>query len=248
MQDFDRSQSWSPAPGMLNLEPGWAHIFRLNLVYQGTISDALWQDLTSEEKNRASRFRKPADREIFAYAHFFLHQILATYLRCLPGSLQFTTGKFGKPAITPTTSLRFNLTHSAGVGLLAVSAGQEIGIDVERHRPHLDRDAIARRFFSPREVEAIAVLAPEQQENAFFACWTRKEAYIKARGGGLFIPLDSFRVSVIPGAPVVLFDPADATEASSNWTIIEIFPGNGFHAALAIEGSLAGVRCWNWPG
>ena len=242
------SPAWSPPPRSLSLEPGWVHIFRLKLDDQPPLPEDHWQVLSTAEQERATRFHSPLLRRHFIYAHYLVRQILAAYLLSSPAALQFTLGPFGKPHLTAGYPLRFNLSHSAGMGLLAVCAGQEVGIDLEAALRNVDRKSIARRFFSPHEAAAIAALPLDQQPAAFLACWTRKEAYIKARGGGLSIPLDSFQVSVVPGAPVRLFDPADDPLPNSGWTIVEIDPGAGFISALAVEGSLVGWKCWDWPG
>jgi 4'-phosphopantetheinyl transferase len=238
--------SWSQCPGSLAIEPEWVHVFRLDL--DQPFSEIDWLMLSPSEQDRASRFRDPLHQKRFSYAHISLRRILASFLHCPPAVIEFSTGPQGKPALAPGIPLRFNLSHSAGMGLAAVSLAQEIGIDIEAHRPDLERESIARRFFSTPEASEIAAIPAHRQTAAFFACWTRKEAYLKARGGGLSIPLDSFCVTVVPGAPVLLYDPPDAPQPNPHWTLIELEPGAGFSSALAVAGSLQRVSCWDWPG
>ena len=139
--------------------------------------------------------------------------------------------------------MQFNLSHSQGLGLLAVSGEHRLGVDVEALRESVDYANIARRFFAPAEVEELLALPIEQQPQAFFTCWTRKEAYIKGLGQGLAVPLDRFTVSLTPGQPPRLSDSA----GTGDWRLFEIEPGGGFIAALAVEGAVAGIRCWDWP-
>jgi 4'-phosphopantetheinyl transferase len=238
--------SWSPAPAIFPLQPGWAYIFRIPLDNPHPLPGDPWQVLSPFEQERALRLRAGELRQHFVYAHYAVRQILATYLRCSPTAVQFSYGPHGKPSLADGAPVRFNLTHSDQLALLAISTDQEIGVDIENTTRHVDHASIARRFFSPPEASAIAMLPPEQQVGAFFACWTRKEAYIKARGGGLSIPLDGFRVSVSLGNPVILHDPRDNPLPNPHWTIVEIDPGLGYTAALAVEGFLRGWRGWDW--
>jgi 4'-phosphopantetheinyl transferase len=246
MSFYFSSSAWLPAPEFLSLDPGWVHIFRLNLDYSQPLSSTDWKILTAQEQERASRFRNERHQQRFSYAHVQVHQILAAYLQVSPEEIEFSLGTYGKPKLVNDDHLRFNLAHSAGMGLLAVGLGNEIGIDIEKPPGNLDHESIARQFFSPAEAAAITALPLDQQPPAFLACWTRKEAYMKARGGGFSIPLESFEVSVLPGEPITLFAPVDNREPNKEWNIFDINPGSGFTAALAVEGYLAGMKCWDW--
>ncbi len=130
--------------------------------------------------------------------------------------------------------------------MIGVTLEREIGIDVERIRTQFDIEGIARRFFSPDEVERLFKLDVDLQRTAFFLCWTRKEAYIKAKGGGLSIPLDQFDVSLAPGEPAALLHARDDPQEVQDWSIYHLDPGDGYVAALAVQGQLSYLRGWDW--
>ncbi len=230
---------WTTAPPALALEPGWAHIYRLTLDPPPHRLDGLQALLNAAERERAARYHFDIDRQRFTAARGQLREILAAYLGQPPRSLEFSYNPQGKPGL-PGARLRFNLSHTLGIGLLAVTDGQEAGIDVEGTHRQVDSPGIVRRFFAPAEVDALFALPEAQRSRAFFDCWTRKEAYIKARGLGLSIPLDSFEVGLAPGQPPTLRAP------DPGWQIYAIDPGPGFTAALVVEGEIQGMRCWDW--
>jgi 4'-phosphopantetheinyl transferase len=175
-----------------------------------------------------------------------LRAILGGYLNQGPECLSFCYNSQGKPALDGD-AIRFNVSHSHGVALYAVTRGREVGIDIEHIRFDLAVAEIAERFFSRREVVMLRALPAEVQRQAFFLCWTRKEAYIKARGEGLSLPLDQFDVSLAPGEPAaVLGTQRDPSEAS-RWSLQELTPAPGYVAALAVEGHGWRLTCWQWP-
>src|SRR5712671_5474431 len=161
-----------------------------------------WQALlSSDESTRASRFHFPVDRQRYVATRALLRMILAGYLVMDPKDVNFSYSKEEKPSLASPHNgieITFNVSHSGGIALLAFARRKEIGIDVEQVRGDFDVDAIARRFFSAREQEQLAALPNEERFEAFFRCWTRKEAYIKATGDGLSLPLHQFDVSVAP--------------------------------------------------
>ena len=166
-----------------------------------------------------------------------------------PAELQFERGGSGKPRLIAETDgnrLQFNVSHSGDLILIAVTIARAVGIDVEQIRPGTVAEQVARSF-SSRERDALAGLRPPLLQDAFFACWTRKEAYIKARGDGLSLPLDSFDVAVLPGdrAQLIATRP-DATEAK-RWTLRDLDVGPGYKAALAVEGSDWRLKTWDVP-
>jgi 4'-phosphopantetheinyl transferase len=168
--------------------------------------------------------------------------VLALYTETEPARLRFAYGPQGKPSLQSDeagdTSLRFNLAHSHDLALLAVARGREVGVDVEHVRADFASDEVAGHFFSPRETAALRAVPDEaERARAFFRCWTRKEAYVKARGEGLSLPLDGFTVSLAAGEPAALLGcDADARE-TQRWTLINLEPGDGYAAAAAVEGT-----------
>jgi 4'-phosphopantetheinyl transferase len=144
--------------------------------------------------------------------------------------------------------LQFNLAHSEDLALYAISSGRTVGIDVEQIRPGFADGTLAESFFAPREVAALRSLPPRDQERAFFACWTRKEAYLKARGEGLIMPLDAFEVSLLPGDTAALLQtPADPAEAA-RWSLCELAVGPEYAASLAVAGQGWSLQLWQDPG
>ena len=188
-----------------------------------------------------------ADR--FVAGRGFLRTVLGAYLRLDPGLLTFEYGPHGKPRLGGVgRDLRFNLSHSEGQAVLGVVEGRTIGLDIEFERPGRDLDAIARRFFAPREVEVYESLSSEERPTAFYRCWTRKEAYLKAQGGGLSERLDRFVVSLEPDAPPALLWSELDPEDHPGWTMVEFAPEAGFAGAVLTEGAAMETRGFDLPG
>ena len=228
---------WTTRPAQLSDEPGWAHIFRLQLDLPTPQLAALTGHLSEDERARSARYLREVDRKRFIAARGQVRAILAAYLGANPATLCFQYNAQGKPALVEGEP-RFNLSHSQGLGLLGIAFGQEIGIDVERLDREVDYAGIARRFFAPAEVSEFFAFPPADRPLAFCTGWTRKEAFIKARGMGMSFALDSFEVSLDPNAPARLSAP------EPNWSLHSIDPGDGFVAALAVEGEIVGMHCW----
>lgn len=209
----------------------------------------LWTFLSPDEQARAERFRFAVHRDRFVVARARLREILGALLGVAPGRLAFGYGARGKPSLArpfAAEDLRFNLSHADGLALYAIARRREVGVDVERVRPLPDAEDIAARFFSTQEQAALRSLAAPKREEAFFACWTRKEAYLKATGDGLARPLDAFDVSVLPGLPARLErvegDPLEA----GRWWLAEVRPAAGYLGAVAVAGGQARVSCREW--
>lgn len=241
--------NWQVPEQHILLPKDEVHVWRVMLDQPEQRAQRLFSMLGQEEKERAGRFHFQKDRDHFVVAHGLVRTILAIYLGLEPGDLRFRRASYGKPYLAEKTraDLRFNLSHSHGLALLAVSRQREIGVDVEWIRPDVAEKKIAERFFSPREVATLRSLPAKQQPEAFFNCWTRKEAYIKARGQGLSLPLDTFDVSLAPGEPAALLASRIDAGEISRWRLVELAPGAGFRAALVVEGQDCQLRCWQWP-
>jgi 4'-phosphopantetheinyl transferase len=192
--------------------------------------------LSADEVARRDRFRFENDRQDFAFARGMLRTALAAYLGGDPRELHFRYSQHGKPALAASfpTDLQFNLSHTQGAVLLGICRGRAIGVDVERVREDLVPREIAGRFFSLAEQRALMNLPEAEQRHAFFRCWTRKEAFLKARGHGLSFPLAGFDVSI--GAyetEVELTTRPDPVEAR-NWQILRASAPAGCAAAVAV--------------
>jgi 4'-phosphopantetheinyl transferase len=227
------------------------HVWRIALTLPAHALRELGQILAPDERARAERFLFSADRERFIAARGTLRLILGAYLACAPGEVRFRYGPHGKPALAGEPQddpPRFNLSHSGDLALYAVTRGREVGIDVERTRPDIASETIAEQFFSPREVATLRALPVHLQEKAFFACWTRKEAYIKATGRGLAIPLASFDVTLAPGEQPALVSTRNDPREAARWRLCDLDAGAGYAAALAVEGHDWRLACWQAPG
>ncbi len=201
--------------------------------------------LSADERARAARYRFPIDARRYIAGRAAVRRVLGSYAGCAAGALTFVTNEQGKPALAAATarSLWFNLAHSAHQAVLVVGAHELLGVDVELVRPGFADDEIAERFFAPSEVHQLRALALADQQDAFFRCWTRKEAYIKARGGGLHIPLDSFTVAFRPGDEPGLTAVVDQPEESREWTVRDVSNAvPGAVAALAVRARSDGLE------
>ncbi len=192
--------------------------------------------LSGDERRRAERFRFDRHRERFIVQRGMLREILSGYLEMPPGEIRFCSGPGGKPAIAGQNPMTcFNLSHSGGYAFYAVAWGREVGVDVEVVRPKPKAAALVDRFFSSNEKAAFRKLEVHEQDAAFFAGWTRKEAYVKALGQGLRFPLDCFDVSLMPGDQKALLNVEGAPEEARRWFLGDIDLGSDFRAALAVD-------------
>jgi 4'-phosphopantetheinyl transferase len=202
--------------------------------------DALSDVLSPAERQNAERFRFQADRERYIIGRGLARVILGSVLAVRPDSLRFGCNSFGKPFLEEALNalrLQFNVSHSGDIVFVAVSAGRQIGVDVERIRDDVETDCIAERFFSSREQADLAALPPHERCDAFFRCWSRKEAFIKARGEGLSLPLHRFDVSIGLGElPLLLATRPDPAEAG-RWAIQDVHVDAGYAASVAVEGA-----------
>lgn len=242
--------AWSDPPPTISLGCDEVHVWQAELEESPMRLDAYFETLVEAEKSRANRFYFARDRGRFITAHGILRAILGLYLHRAPQTLSFCYGSHGKPALESgpgVDDLRFNISHTRGVALYVIARGREVGIDVESIRSEADADRIADRFFSRAEIAALRALPREWRELAFFLCWTRKEAYIKARGEGLSLPLDQFDVSLDPGEPAALTSTRPDPDEPGRWSLHDLAPAAGYAAALAVEGRGWTLSCWQWP-
>jgi 4'-phosphopantetheinyl transferase len=241
---------WGSPPATIILGGNDVHVWRAYLDEPAQQRASFLHTLAADERTRAERFYFQRDRERFVTAHGVLRAILGLYLNRAPESLSFCYSSHGKAALACESggdAIRFNMSHAHGVALYAVTRGREIGIDLEFIRCDLETEQIAERFFSRSEIAALRALPLSLRKHAFFLCWTRKEAYIKARGEGLSIPLDQFDVSLIPGEPAALLSTQSDADEALRWSLEELALGSGYAAALAVEGRGWILRCWQWP-
>jgi 4'-phosphopantetheinyl transferase len=194
--------------------------------------------LSDAERQRARRFAFDRDRRRFVVARSRLRQVLGARLEVRPDAVELVCGTRGKPALAGRCAdpdLRFNLSHCDDIAVYALSYGREIGVDVEAVRVIPDADAIAAHMFSRRENEVYCALDSRDKPLGFFNCWTRKEAFIKALGDGLYHPLDCFDVSLAPGEPARILRVASTTGDHCGWTLHAFSPGPGLIGAVVVQ-------------
>jgi 4'-phosphopantetheinyl transferase len=236
------SEAWKGQPLHPFLSRGEVHVWCAELDVAGASLEGLLATLASDEHARADRFRFATDRNWFIAARGILRRILGRYLNRRPGELQFRYSSNGKPVLASDCDwLRFNVSHAAGLALYAVSREREVGVDVERLRPAVAGDDIAERYFSVSELAELRELPPSARVRAFFDCWTRKEAYVKALGQGLSLPLKEFNVPVTCHKPTRLVD-----QQGRSWLLRPLEVGPEYAAAVVGEGEDWDLRLWQW--
>jgi 4'-phosphopantetheinyl transferase len=225
-------------PDILVLEQPHIHVWRFSLDPGEADVVRLRSVLSPEEICRWAQFRFARDRRRFVAAHGMLRVLLSLYTGEAPADIRMSTNAYGKPELPGTRGSRrpaFNLAHSGEIGLLAVGPQENLGVDIEGIREDVDPLAIAGDFFSPEEVGHLRGLPAGLRQDAFFRCWTRKEAFIKGKGKGISIPLDSFSVSLRPyDDPAVLMSRVDPGDLQ-RWSMVDLEPGAGFAGALAAD-------------
>ncbi len=242
---------WQMPPSSLTLLPGHLHIWRVPQDVPEAILARYWPILAADEQARANRFRFARDKNRYVVSRAVLRLVNGRYLSLPPEQIAFTYTEYDKPALAPIPGgerLQFNVSHSGGLAMMAFCLDAEVGIDVEKRRPLDDGEQIAERFFSASEVAVFKSLPSEQRNEAFFNCWTRKEAYIKAIGEGLSCPLDVFGVTLRPGEPARLLQIRGSAAAAAEWSLFSLEPDEGFVTAVAIPGQNWQLSYWQWPG
>ena len=241
--------SWDSPPKALILPSNAVHVWRASLHVPASELRALEGTLTTDELARAKQFYFQKHREHFIAGRGLLRDILSRYLDREPDQLRFCYNTYGKPDLTEDTGaegLCFNLSHSHGIALYALTRGREIGVDIEYFRPDVEAEKLAERFFSPREAAVLRALPEHLRREGFFNCWTRKEAYIKAEGRGMSIPLSAFDVSLTPGEPAALLRTENHPQETARWSLQTLNPAPGYAAALAVKEHDWELRCWQW--
>ncbi|NWF59658.1 MAG: 4'-phosphopantetheinyl transferase superfamily protein [Fischerella sp.] len=232
---------WLAAPTDLKLLPYDVHIWRIDLERPEPELQALEATLSSDEIARARRFYFQQHQQRFIAGRGILRAILGRYLGVEPQAVRFEYEPRGKPILGDTyihSGLSFNLSHSQDLAVCAVSINRVIGVDIEYIRSVSDVEALAKRFFSPREYAVVRSLPPQQQQKVFFRYWTCKEAYLKATGVGL-VQLEQVEISLTPEEPAKL-------TTDEQWSLIELLPADNYVGAVAVEGFELDLKCWQY--
>ena len=231
---MEKTFSWPNTQQIPLLLEDQVHVWAWSLDVQPLTRD--WEILGEEEVLRARRFVHPQDRNRYVRAHAAMRTLLGTYTGVNPAEISFSSNARGKPRIQDVETIervRFNLTHSAGIGMLAVSRNYDLGVDIEQMRP-IDAK-VAEHHFSPRELHALQNLPPEQWLHGFYRCWTSKEALLKGEGVGLNLPLDGFHVEVDPLRPPALIAVEPRSHIAPGWLLFELNPADEIAGTLAIR-------------
>ena len=232
------------------LRAGDVHVWCARLDVPLPVVSALSSMLSGDEQARAARFRSDTHRQRFIVGRAAQRTVLGAYAGIAPDALAFRYSAHGKPSIESSGEharrIRFNTSNSGDLAVCAVTAGREIGVDVEVDRAVSDALTLARRFFSPSEYSALVALPPDMMQHAFVTCWTRKEAFIKAVGLGVSMPLGDFDVSFRPDEPAALLATRPDPAAASRWRMHAVDAGAGYVCALVVEGPTAVVRTFEW--
>lgn len=237
---------WSPPPAEFTLTSDQVHVWSLDLMQSEATVAQLYQLLSTDEQQRAQRFRFPKDQQAFTVARGGLRILLSRYLQCSGAEICFIYNAYGKPAIAhPTTALAFNVSHSHGLALYAITRDRTVGVDVEYIRTDFPTLEIAKSYFSVAEQAELRSLPASLQPEAFFNAWTRKEAYIKAIGQGLSMLLAEFDVSLTPGKPVNLLAVRVPGQVASHWSLQHLAPAPGYVGAIAVVGHDWQLQCWH---
>jgi 4'-phosphopantetheinyl transferase len=223
-----RSSNWHTL-ATCSLKQNEIHVWRAYVDRECAASRRWETELVPDELTRAARFVFPLDRDRFIVRRAILRTIVGRYMQRLPADVRFVYDPHGKPKLRLSGSdipIRFNVSHSQGLAVYALAYDREIGVDIEAIRTDTRGEDIAAAFFSPKELTEFRSLGQDQRHEAFFLWWTRKEAYMKALGGGLTISLDSFNVSLTPGMPDRL-----ETADGGRWVLRSFQPGDGYAGA-----------------
>lgn len=239
---------WEAPPTDHRLAPDQVHVWRTCMHVSASMRQTFLQILSPEERTRSERLRFARDRDHFVVARGVLRLLLGRYLDMNPIRLRFDHGPHGKPALAAELGplpVRFNVSHSGGLALYALAFEREIGVDVERIRADPFRWDIAKRVFTSREQAAIGSFEEPSRAEAFFACWTLKEGYAKALGQGLALSLQSFDLSSVLTAGVGSVG-SQGGRPQPQWFLQRLDPGEGYAAAMAVEGGPCELSCFQW--
>ena len=227
----------------LVLREGEVHVWLVKANGESTSPEDFEAPLSSVEQDRASRFKFETDRRRYVTVHFALRSILSTYLNSPAQELQFESGPYGKPklvSIHAGKKFEFNLSHSHEVALIAVTQAGEIGVDIEYVKKDFPIHEVAGNFFTPKEAATLRTLPEYLQPQAFFKCWTSKEALLKAKGTGLSGELDEVEITLVGGQHVRI------NANVPGWSLVELIACDGYEAALVCVGEPAQVHLYRW--
>ena len=244
------ANNWPYPPPDITLSARDLHVWRAEFDSFAEQKARFWSLLAPDEQTRARRFHFERDKNTFVITRGILRTLLGRYVNLLPRQIQFAYSAHGKPTLPPPPTIsvcQFNVSHTQGVALFAFCRQTPVGVDVERIRPLPDAPQIAARFFSPSENKSFLTVPAAQRDEAFFNCWTRKEAFIKAVGDGLSYPLDAFDVAFKPGEPARFLHIQGSAEEAACWSLFAFAPAADYVGATAVSGHNWRLSTWTFP-
>jgi 4'-phosphopantetheinyl transferase len=242
------SLHWAAAERVPSLEPGHAHVWAASLDIDRDRFTTLAANLSADECARAARIRDARGAHRWQAARGMLRELIACYVNIPAREVRFAYEPNGRPLLAEGDArLHFNLSHADGLGVFCFAREPFVGIDVEAVRELEEMPSIAKEFFSPNEQSSLAAIPPELRTHAFYCCWTRKEAYLKALGVGLSAPLDGFDVTITDELPRIL-RVATAPAEAAHWSLVHLLPARGFVGALATRTAGLRVMYRTWGG
>ncbi|MCC6579899.1 MAG: 4'-phosphopantetheinyl transferase superfamily protein [Phycisphaeraceae bacterium] len=234
----------------IRLRAGEVHIWRqVHRRAEDWPLDMMMRGLSEPERQRAAGMRHPKRRMEFIRGRSLLRRLLGRLMNMPPELVPLTTLPSGKPALEHppgTLDLRFNLSHTVGMTLVATTFNADVGIDVEAHRHRIEPLRLAERFFSPAESATLLSLPSAQIRPAFFRLWVGKEAVVKALGGGIGMGLADFDLTVAMDQPLAMVATRWREVDAAKWTLRELDMPNNYAAAVAVARPHVAVHCWNW--
>ena len=242
-------EGWISGPSSPRLTESQVHVWRASLDVSSEVLRSLEESLTDDERTRANHFSFERLRRRFVARRGLLRELLASYVQAEPRELRFAYGNQDKPRLVGEPAweaMSFNVTHSQGWALYAVTLSRDIGIDLERIRPEVEALEIADRYFTQSEAEAITRAPVGGRSILFFKYWTCKEAWIKAMGGGLSIPLDGFQIVFGPEECTARVVDLKQPDGDSPWFVHQLMVGSEHAAAVAVDDPGLEFQLWDW--
>ncbi len=235
-------QQWLAPKPWPALQPDNVDIYLLAMPGENGVDEARLDLLNEDEKVRAERLKIPAKRAEFIHVRSQLREILSNTLEMAAQDIRLTQNQHGKPMLADNQAVQFNLAHSGDWAIIAISVDSRVGIDIEQAGRNTEPLALIKRFFSRQEQTALLAMEPADQRRAFFDCWARKEAFVKAEGSGIAYGLGLFSVPVgeLVKPAVIRCD-----KQARYWYLHEINVPQGYHAALVTEHPVKNLRYWS---
>lgn len=237
---------WKTSPKTLELSDSKIDVWSVNINnYTNKLFD-YWELLSSSEKEKADRFRFEKDKNCYVIARGLLRILLSRYLNIKSQKINFRYAEKGKPYLEHPSNIKFNLSHSKNYIVLAFTKNIELGIDVEYAKNNLEILQVAESFFSKQEIKALKSVQSIYRLSAFYNCWTRKEAFIKATGDGLSFPLNQFTVSLESSESAELIETLWDNKEKDLWSLETFTPQKDYIGAVASRNKIKGINYYKF--